>query len=328
MDLGRMLEKCKRDQWSVKDFDWSRKPREMKRDDEIAIVQLFTDMSGIERLAGALFLEQQRRVEDPTLKQIFATFVRDEVRHAQAAQMLADYYDVHHYKVYRTSPTLDAFVPPFLDAIKLLSDDVANAYITGGELILDIALLRSINDFTDDEMSRDVVNLINRDESRHIAIDYHMVEYYVSDEFEERMKAVPKAPLGERLKAWVTFARVIHAAQPFFKDVFFTPMNLVDPTSTRMREAIKRFQLLGRKPGGTRRPFAKFMSTLQDLYMHPVTRTLFGPVLARLGGVGPEYMGRLFTDAEVARAQGMTYDELADEAVGLKGPEYREAARS
>lgn len=320
-----MLEKCKQGQWSVNDFDWRRKPREMPKADERAIVQLFTDMSAIERLAGALFLEQQRRALDPTLKQIFATFVRDEVRHSQAAQMLADYYDVHHYENYRTSPTLDAFVPPFLDAIKFLSDDVANAYITGGELILDIALLRSINDFTNDEMSREVVNLINRDESRHIAIDYHMVEYYVSDAFEERMKNQPPPPLVDRMRAWATFARVIYAAQPFFKDVFFTPMTLVDPGGTRMREAVKRFQILGKKPGGMRRPFARFLAALQDLYNHPITGALFGPVLARLGGVGPELMVRLITEADVARAGTMSYDELAEEAIGLKG-EPRSAA--
>jgi hypothetical protein len=62
MDLDRMLENCRRDQWSVGDIDWTRKPRPMSRDDEIAIVQLFTDMSSIERLAGALFHEQERRV--------------------------------------------------------------------------------------------------------------------------------------------------------------------------------------------------------------------------------------------------------------------------
>ena len=54
VDLDRMMESCRRDQWRVGDLDWSRKPREMSREDETRIVQLFTDMSGIERLAGEL----------------------------------------------------------------------------------------------------------------------------------------------------------------------------------------------------------------------------------------------------------------------------------
>ncbi|MCC6554245.1 MAG: hypothetical protein IT372_14690 [Polyangiaceae bacterium] len=171
MDLDRMLERCRRDQWSVSDLDWTRRPREMPREDEIAVVQLFTDMAGIERLAGALFREQERRARDERLRAIFATFVKDEVRHAQAAQMLADFYDVHHYRHYQESESLRAFAPPFVAAIHHLADDVANAYITCGELILDIALLRAIDDYVKDEMSDEAMRLINRDESRHIAID-------------------------------------------------------------------------------------------------------------------------------------------------------------
>ena len=68
----------------------------MSPQDEQTIVQLFTDMSGIERLAGALFHEQEMRVTDPTLRKIFRSFVGDEVRHAQVAQMLADHYDTRH----------------------------------------------------------------------------------------------------------------------------------------------------------------------------------------------------------------------------------------
>ncbi len=99
MDFARMLDKCLALQWRPSDLDWSQAPRPMPPEDEIAIVQLFTDMAGIERLAGALFFEQQKRVEDPTLQAIFATFVQDEVRHSQVAQMLADFYDVHHFRL-------------------------------------------------------------------------------------------------------------------------------------------------------------------------------------------------------------------------------------
>src|ERR1700733_6483560 len=176
MDLERMLRMCHEGQWKTSDLDWSHRPRAMSKEDEIAIVQLFTDMAGIERLAGALFVEQHRRVTDPTLKKIFATFIKDEVRHAQAAQLLADHYDVSHYKVYRTSLTLERFFPGFVEAIRYLDDDIANSYITAGELILDVALLRSIDDFVKDPMSAQAMELINRDESRHIAIDYYMVE--------------------------------------------------------------------------------------------------------------------------------------------------------
>jgi rubrerythrin len=312
MDLERMLAKCRDQQWKVGDLDWSRPPRPMSKDDEIALVQYFTDMTAIERLAGALFVEQERRVSDPTLRAIFRTFIKDEVRHSQAAQMLADHYDVHRYKTYRLSESLERFFPYFLGAVKYLSDDIANAYITSGELILDIALLRSINDFARDETSDAAMRLINRDESRHIAIDYHMVEFYGSDTYDEIARAKSAAPLAERIAAWWTFANVI------YRDVFFVPMERVDPTGRRLREAFRRIQLLGAKPGTQRRPFGRFLQSIQDLYMNPAARRWLGPVLSRLAGVDQTLIGRMNDEAELDRARGASYEQLADEALAEK----------
>lgn len=319
MDLVKMLERCERDQWSVGDLDWNRQPRLMSREDEMAIVQLFTDMSGIERLAGALFLEQQRRVEDPTLRAIFGTFVKDEVRHSQAAQMLADYYDVHHYKIYCQSPTLTAFTPHFIDAVRHLSDDVANAYITTGELILDIALLRSINDYVHDDMSAEAMELINRDESRHIAIDYHMSEYYASDEYNRKMADRDASSSVEmQIRAAWTFANMIYRAQPFIQDVFFTPMRLVDPEGKRFREAFKRMQLLGRREADARRPFTKFLRFLQDGIDHPIAGRFVGDFFSRIAGVEKDFIKTLINEEELARARRMTYEEMAREALAAK----------
>ncbi len=135
MDLTRMLERCRRDQWSVHDIDLSKPPRALSEEDEIAVCQLFTDMAVIERLAGALFREQARRTDDDTLRAIFETFVVDEVRHAQMAQMLADHYDRRSLRVYRPSRALTRFFDHFTTAVTELEDDVANTYITAGELI-------------------------------------------------------------------------------------------------------------------------------------------------------------------------------------------------
>lgn len=317
LDLDRMLESCRRDQWSVGDLDWTRTPRAMKREDEIAIVQLFTDMAGIERLAGALFREQERRVENPTLKAIFATFIKDEVRHSHAAQMLADFYDVHHYKEYRTSRSLTDFAPVFVDAVRFLSDDIANAYIITGELILDIALLRSIDDFVDDEMSHAAMRLINRDESRHITIDYYMSEYYGTDEYFEKRLRRPPESLEARTRAARTFTAMLYYAQPFIRDVFLTPMDHLDPKGKRLREAFKRLQILGMRDAKARLPFTRFLRSLQALFNHPVAGPLVGDFVGRVAGVGG-FLKRFYTDEEIERARGMTYAELAQEALGVK----------
>jgi hypothetical protein len=313
-----MLERCQAQQWQPSDLRWDQKPRAMSDDDERAIVQLFTDMAGIERLAGALFVEQEKRADDPTLKAIFRTFVKDEVRHAQVAQMLADFYDVNHLTVYRPNEHLARFTPAFVDAVRHLSDDVANAYITIGELILDIALLRSINDYVHDAMSDEAMRLINRDESRHIAIDYYMVDYYTTDAYEAKLAARQAPPLAERARGVKAMALMLYLGKPFFHDVFFAPMDRVDPTGRRIREAMKRVQMLAAKPGISRRPFGAFMIAVRNLYNTRLGRAFLGPLLVRLAGMEPQLMENIPTPDEMARAGTMSFEELADEALAAK----------
>src|SRR5262249_43324124 len=160
----------RKEQWRVDDIDWSRAPRALDPEDERLVVQLFTNMAGIERLAGALFVEQARRAKDPGLRALFQTFVADEGRHAPRPERPARHYDVRRLARYDVNPHLARFRTHFLRAIRDLDDDVANAYITGGELVLDIALLRSIDDHVRDDTCAAAMTLINRDESRHIAI--------------------------------------------------------------------------------------------------------------------------------------------------------------
>lgn len=318
MDLERMLDKCRKGQWKVDQLDWSVTPRPMSRDEEITVVQYFTDMAAIERLAKALFEEQRRRTRDPILQKIFSTFVADEERHAQAAQRLADHYDLHRYKQYSINPALLRFRPHFLHAIQFLSAEIANVYITAGELMLDVALLRSIDDMVDDDMSKQAMHLINRDESRHIAIDYYMVEYYASPAYQEDLKAQPPVPLSRRLHAAWAFANVLYYAKPFFVGVFLEPMQRADPSGRRLREAIKRLQLLSNKPGVSDRPFNRFISGLRKTYQMPVAGKLFGQIISRAAGAPGEFLIDLYSHEEAARARHMSFDELAKDALHAK----------
>lgn len=318
MNLERMLRMCREGQWKVGDLDFTQKPRAMSPEDESSVVQYFTDMAQIERLAGALFVEQERRVSDPVLREIFSTFVVDEMRHSHVAQMLADHYDVRRLRVYRPSRSLEQFFPAFVDAIRYLSDDVANAYITSGELVLDIALLRSINDFVDDPLSAQAMELINRDESRHIAIDYSMVEYYASEEYRARRREAPRKSIPEQVAGARAFAAMTRWGRPFFRDVFFAPMARVDPTGVRIREAFKRMQLLGAKPGVGDLPLTRFWNRMREVYNHPRAGKQTKELVASIMGAEPELLERLATEDELERAASMSFEQLATEALGVK----------
>jgi hypothetical protein len=318
MDLTRMLEKCVRDQWSIDDLDWTVPPPALPRDKEEAVVQYFIDMAGIELLAGALFDVQRKKCSDPTLTKIFTTFVADEKRHSAVAAKLARYYDVHHYRDYVESPSLTAFRPHFLNVVEQASPEIANAYITAGELILDVALLRSLDDYVDDQMSHQAMHLINRDESRHIAIDFHMTETYTSDEHLASIRARKWPTPREMVHGTRAIVTMMWHAKPFLQQVFIAPMDRTDPSGRRLQEAFKRVQLVLRKHKVARTPFSKFMIGAQSAYNHPVLGRIFGPILLRALGAEDRAARILFTQEELRRTQQMSFEELAEEALAAK----------
>ncbi len=313
-----MLDKCVRDQWSIHDLDWSLAPPQLAREKEEAVVQYFTDMAGIELLAGALFEVQRQKTHEPTLEKIFATFVADEKRHSAVAARLADHYNVHKYRSYRESPALTDFRPHFLYLVERSSPEIANAYITAGELILDVALLRSLDDYVDDEMSHRAMLLINRDESRHIAIDFHMTELYSSDAHLAKLRSRPWPPPRELVENLRALATMMWHAKPFLQQVFVAPMDRTDPSGKRLQEAFKRIQLVLRKNTVARTPWSKMMIGFQNAYNHPVLGKVFGPLLLRALGAEDRAAKILYTKQELERAQRMSFEQLADEALGAK----------
>ena len=313
-----MLDKCVRDQWSIDDLDWSIPPPAMPRDKEEAVCQAFVDMAGIERLAGALFEVQRDKTDDPLLRQIFATFVADEQRHSEVAARLARHYDVHRYRPYVESPALTKFRPPFLALVRDTSPEIANAYITAGELILDVALLRSLDDYVADDMSHAAMHLINRDESRHIAVDFHMTELYCSDAHLDAIAARPKPGTRQTAKMLGGLAVMMWYAKPFLQQVFLAPMDRTDPSGRRVQEAFKRIQLILRKPTVRRAPWPQMMIKLQEAYNHPILGRVLGPALLRALGADARAARILFTPADLERTRQMSFDELAEEAIGAK----------
>jgi hypothetical protein len=318
MNLERMRERCARDQWQIDDLDWSVTPRPMEPDEERTVVQYFTDMAGIEMLAGELFRVQRDRTSDPVLREIFASFVVDEVRHAAVASRLAQHYDVHHFEEYRENPHLTRFRPYFVAALKELSAEIANAYITGGELLLDVALLRSLNDYVHDAMSERAMELINRDESRHIAMDFHMIEFYASEEYQYWLAQQPRSRVRELTRASWALGNMLRHAAPFFQDVFFTPLKRMDPSGKRMREAYKRLQLVSGRDRVRDRPFWRAVTLGREVFTHPVLGPALGKVAQRVAGLPEALMQHLYDERELEAARHASIESLVEETVGMK----------
>jgi hypothetical protein len=233
VNLDKMLERCQREQWAVTDFDWTSTPIPLSPEREQEICTYYVNMSYIERVAGALFLALAKRVDDPTLAAIFATFHTDEQRHSHAAARLADYFDVHHYRVYTPNVSMLRFIPAFVNLIESVHPAYATNFILGGELILDVALLRGLNAYVDDPVSRAVVEKINQDESRHIAMDMHMTEYFAR----HALGSTGASPWLDR-HWW----GVLTWGPAFFSEVFFRPMQRLDPSQGQMHDVMRRLR--------------------------------------------------------------------------------------
>ena len=167
-------------------------------------------------------------------------------------------------------------------------------------------------------MSHQAMEKINRDESRHIAVDFHMVERYCDPDYIAEQEALPPKPLRQRLRQAWGFTAMLLTAGPFLRDVFFAPMDLTDPSGKRMMEAFKRIQLMARKKEVAARPFTRFLRTLQLLFIHPVIGRVFGRIIARIVGVDPRVLVELFTEEDERRVNAMSLQDLANEILSLK----------
>src|SRR5258705_5098941 len=96
--------------------------------------------------------------------------------------------------------------------------------------MLDIALLRSLDDYVGDAMSHAAMHLINRDESRHIAIDFHMTETYCSDAHLAAIRARPWPSMREIAAGFRAVTTMMWHAKPFLQQVFLAPMDRTDPS--------------------------------------------------------------------------------------------------
>lgn len=327
MDWTRMLERCTKESWRVDDLDWCAARPSLARDDEIAICQGFTDMSGIELLAAALFEVQRDRARDPVLHAIFASFVEDERRHAEVARRLARHYDVHRYRDYEVSPQLVQFHSQFVAFIEHVSPALANDYVTTGELLLDIAYLRALEDFGGDALCRRAMERIDRDEARHIAVDLAMTELYASERALAAEKIAPKT-LTTQLRGALTSIRFLYTARLFLRDVFFAPMQRFDPEGRRMLRAFKQVQLLSAKRRGadaigSKHPFVRFHVALRSLANHDPLGPVFRKTVSNLLGVPPTLMTTLYADDEVRRARSMSYEAFSEQTLRVSSRDRR-----
>ena len=179
LDLDRMLEAVQAGQWSIDALDWSqplagadRLDARTKREAGQALV--FT--ARLERQAARIFALAADFADDPRAAAIYRWFAIDERRHADAEVKLAARYGVREDDLPRVLDWSMRVLESNFDHPERGLHELSSASIILFELALDSLLVPSLKDLTDDPLQARVFRLIDLDESRHLAMDYWLLD--------------------------------------------------------------------------------------------------------------------------------------------------------
>ena len=178
MDLDGMLAKIKDKQWALVDIDWDAPGAELIEPDLHARLKPFmADLMWIENVGARGFAALAKKAPTPTLKSIYEHFHAEEQKHANAELAL----------MRRWGMLDDDEVPPPSVNVQLaitwldkfsdgMSLSILGTVIPMLEVALDGALIKFITDEVKDPVAQEVFAKINSDESRHLAVDFEVMD--------------------------------------------------------------------------------------------------------------------------------------------------------
>ena len=212
LDLDRMLAAVRAGQWSVDDLDWSpplagadRLGAAEKREAGLALI--FT--ARLERQAAHIFELTSHYVDDPRAQEIYRWFAVDERRHADAEVRLAARYGITERDLPRILDWSMRILEQNFDHPDRGVHELSSASIVLFELALDTLLVPSLKDLTDDPLQAQVFRRIDLDESRHLAMDYWLLDHKGS-----HPGALPpprRRTLRDRARLYLTFTAMVAA---------------------------------------------------------------------------------------------------------------------
>jgi hypothetical protein len=178
MDMDVMLEKIKNRQWALADIDWDAPGAETISDEFRPKLKAFmADLCWIENVGARGFAAMAKKAPTPTLADIYRYFHAEEQRHANAELALMKRWGMlddgempePNVNIRLAMDWLDTYA----DSMSL---SILGTVIPMLEVALDGALLKFLLDEVDDPVCHQVFEKINNDESRHIAVDFEVLD--------------------------------------------------------------------------------------------------------------------------------------------------------
>ena len=177
-DFDDMLVKIKDKQWALADIDWDAPGAETISDELWTKLKPFmADLMWIENVGARGFAAMAQKAPTDTLKEIYTYFHAEEQKHANAELALMRRWGMLDGA---EIPQPNVNVKLVIDWLDKYSDQtslaVLGTVIPMLEVALDGALVKFIVDEIDDPVCQEVFKRINSDESRHLAVDFQVIE--------------------------------------------------------------------------------------------------------------------------------------------------------
>jgi len=178
MDLDNMLQMIKDRQWALADIEWAAPGAELIEPDLWAKLKPFmTDLMWIENVGARGFAALAKKAPTPTLKSIYEHFHAEEQKHANAELALMRRWGMLEED---EIPAPNVNVQLIINWLDKHSDEMSLSFlgtvIPMLEVALDGALIKFITDEVKDPVAQEVFKRINNDESRHLAVDFEVMD--------------------------------------------------------------------------------------------------------------------------------------------------------
>ena len=178
MNLDDMLQKIKDKQWALVDIDWDAPGAELIEPELWAKLKPFmTDLMWIENVGARGFAALAKKAPTPTLKSIYEHFHAEEQKHANAELALMRRWGMLDDDEIPAPSVNVQLVITWLDKFSdSMSLSILGTVIPMLEVALDGALIKFITDEVKDPVAQEVFKRINSDESRHLAVDFEVMD--------------------------------------------------------------------------------------------------------------------------------------------------------
>lgn len=178
MNLDDMLQKIKDKQWALADIDWDAPGAELIEPELWAKLKPFmTDLMWIENVGARGFAALAKKAPTPTLKSIYEHFHAEEQKHANAELALMRRWGMLDDDEIPPPSVNVQLVITWLDKFSdSMSLSILGTVIPMLEVALDGALIKFITDEVKDPVAQEVFKRINSDESRHLAVDFEVMD--------------------------------------------------------------------------------------------------------------------------------------------------------